>query len=222
MSKPSASLTKAPRTQEERNAAAKEKICIAALELFSMHGYERATLNEIGLRAGYSRGIVAYHFGTKTALAQHLLRVGGTRDMFLSDLSLSPETSGEEAWSRLQRHLEDTWANFCAKHRAQAHSPATRGELVLGAAAIFSGDPDLRSTVDEELGQLCDNVASILRRCIETGVVRANSDPDAIATYYVFSIWGLVNAMLCGHGERGTIPGAIDCLRDYLQSLRTH
>lgn len=54
---------------KERNASrSREAILDAAEELFAAQGYEGTSLNEVGLRAGVSRGTPGYFFGSKSDL----------------------------------------------------------------------------------------------------------------------------------------------------------
>lgn len=64
------------RTQAERREQSEHRILEAAIELVALKGAYAVTLAEIGERAGYSRGLPAHRFGSKTnllkALAQYL------------------------------------------------------------------------------------------------------------------------------------------------------
>ncbi|MCF8608936.1 TetR/AcrR family transcriptional regulator [Gordonia sp. HY285] len=53
------------RTQSERTEGSRAKLIHAATELLGANGYSGTTLVEIGRRAGVSRGLVTFHFGTK-------------------------------------------------------------------------------------------------------------------------------------------------------------
>ncbi len=63
-------------TQAERSALSDQKMFDAAIRLIVETGPHRATLSEIGTRAGYSRGLAAYRYKTKdvfyAALIAHL------------------------------------------------------------------------------------------------------------------------------------------------------
>jgi len=65
------------RSQEERSAETRHKLCQAALELLTEVGYERLTTAQIAARAGVSKGAQAHHYPTKddmlVAAYQHLL-----------------------------------------------------------------------------------------------------------------------------------------------------
>jgi|KBSSwiStaDraftv2_1062776.scaffolds.fasta_scaffold02257_9 TetR/AcrR family transcriptional regulator len=52
----------------------KERILDAALELFSLQGYDTVSTTDIAERAGSSQSVVLYHFGTKEELWQAAMR----------------------------------------------------------------------------------------------------------------------------------------------------
>ena len=62
------------RTQDERRATAETALLDAASALVVESGVGSLTLARVGERAGYSRGIVTHHFGSKQALVDALAR----------------------------------------------------------------------------------------------------------------------------------------------------
>ena len=63
----------APATRRRDAAASRHAILDAAEQLFSARGYERASLGEIGRRAGVSAALPAYFYGDKRALYEAVL-----------------------------------------------------------------------------------------------------------------------------------------------------
>ena len=65
----------APRlTQPERRQQAETALLNAAAELVVEDGVHALTLARVGQRAGYSRGLITHHFGSKQALLERLAR----------------------------------------------------------------------------------------------------------------------------------------------------
>jgi AcrR family transcriptional regulator len=62
------------RSQAERSAETKRRVLDAATSLVAAHGSRAASLAAVGEAAGYSRGIVTHHFGTKARLLEELIR----------------------------------------------------------------------------------------------------------------------------------------------------
>jgi AcrR family transcriptional regulator len=69
-------VTAAPRrrTQQERREHTEAALVAAAAEVVVESGVRALTLARVGERAGYSRGIVTHHFGSKQGLVEALTR----------------------------------------------------------------------------------------------------------------------------------------------------
>jgi AcrR family transcriptional regulator len=62
------------RTQAERRAETESRLLQAAMDLVAEGGVGAVTVAATGVRAGYSRGIVNHHFGSRRALLDALAR----------------------------------------------------------------------------------------------------------------------------------------------------
>lgn len=61
------------RTQEQRREESVSRMVQAAIELISEKGLAGLTMNEVGTKAGYSRGLAHNHFGSKEKLLEECL-----------------------------------------------------------------------------------------------------------------------------------------------------
>lgn len=61
------------RTQAERRATTRQRVLDAAATLVAAQGTRAVSLAAVGEAAGYSRGIVNHHFGTKVGLLEALI-----------------------------------------------------------------------------------------------------------------------------------------------------
>lgn len=61
-----------PLTQAQRTALSDKRMFDAAIDLINEYGTRKMTLREIGERAGYSRGLASYRFGSKDGLLREL------------------------------------------------------------------------------------------------------------------------------------------------------
>lgn len=59
-------------TQAERTALSDSRMFEAAIDLINEYGTRKMTLKQIGERAGYSRGLASYRFGSKDGLLSEL------------------------------------------------------------------------------------------------------------------------------------------------------
>jgi AcrR family transcriptional regulator len=212
---------KPARTQEERNAIARTRICTAALQLFALQGYEATTLSDIGLRAGYSRSLAQYHFPTKTELAERLLDDMAQRDLQRHVLNLAPDAGGEDAWRQLQLHLDSSWQHYCAMHDDAEGSLEARGVMILSVNAIFAPDPQLRNKLNDISETLHARVVAALRLCMRDGILKPGLDADAVAMFYLSHIWSLANTLYANPGQRARIAAMIDIFKTFLRTLLT-
>jgi AcrR family transcriptional regulator len=63
----------APRKQQERTAESARRLLAATVELIAEKGFDKTTAEEIGERAGYSRGMVWHRYGSKEHLLESLM-----------------------------------------------------------------------------------------------------------------------------------------------------
>jgi AcrR family transcriptional regulator len=90
--------------KERRRNEAEQRLLDAAAELIGEIGPAAVTLANIGERAGYSRGLVTHHFGSKGAMMQRL--VDNVTDEF--NLAIFVERPKGSAADELQA-LMDTY-----------------------------------------------------------------------------------------------------------------
>src|SRR5271154_1694541 len=64
-------------TQEERSSLSDARMADAAVALICEHGAAGTALTDVGVRAGYSRGLASYRFGSKAGLWSFLVRTIG-------------------------------------------------------------------------------------------------------------------------------------------------
>lgn len=81
---PSSPQPQPRRTQVERRTEAEQALLQAAVRLFASKGIDQTSLAEIGEEAGYGRGLVNYHFGSKAVLVERLAELA--QRAFVEDL----------------------------------------------------------------------------------------------------------------------------------------
>ena len=109
------------RTQAHRSQAAREQIVQAALAVFALKGYTAASMDDVCMAAGCSKGGLYHHFATKSAVRSGVIDKlavsGALAPPFTSrngDLPLQPAAIG--------RILIEVWAEA-------SHDPALRAQL---------------------------------------------------------------------------------------------
>jgi len=96
------------RTQAARSQAARDQIVQAALTVFALKGYAAASMDDLCLAAGCSKGGLYHHFPTKSAV------LGGVVDRLTSRGALlppfGPAADGSVPQQAMGRILIEIWA----------------------------------------------------------------------------------------------------------------
>ncbi|MBS3979108.1 MAG: TetR family transcriptional regulator C-terminal domain-containing protein [Rhodobacteraceae bacterium] len=164
------SPTPRPRSRiQQRN---REVILDAALEVFSLHGFRGATLDQIAEVAGLSKPNLLYYFPSKEEVHKALLT--GLLDTWLDPLrAMNPAGQPlQEVLAYVRRKL-DLARDFPRESR-------------LFAGEILQGAPRMQAAIEGDLRRLVEEKAAILTRWMDEGRI-ARVDP----VHLVFSIWAL-------------------------------
>lgn len=163
------------RTQEQRRAEAERRVLDAAMMLIAAHGSRSITLAQVGEAAGYSRGIVYHHFGSREKL---LAAVMADAQRFAV-----PDYGGDglEFLSELVAAYLNNVVN---------RSPAARAFLQLWAEST-AADEVLAPLFARQDADFRAFLADRIRAGIADGTVRADADPAAAAVYLVALLRGI-------------------------------
>ena len=174
-SSPASSLT-----QAERTAISDRAMIEAAKELLLTRGLEKTTLAAIGERAGYSRGLASYRFGSKAGLFDEVCKSISRR--WLDYLT---ERVGEQDGIAAMCTALDSFFAFITEHPRDAQVL----QILYGGAA--SPTAEYRETSINIHQRQLDDVADWVRAGIEHGSIRADIDPESIAAQYIAYISGM-------------------------------
>lgn len=172
------SPTPAPRrrSQKERRETTTTLVIEAARRLIAEGGSHNVSIAKVGDEAGYSRGIVNHHFGTREELLRRVA-IAAQGQFKLSD-------DNARGFARLQNRLSSYLD-------ALAHpGPAYRAFLVMWAEAI-GAEPTLRSIFIERDAWFRQEIVSDIQQGIADGTVRPGVDPDATALILVGLLRGV-------------------------------
>ncbi len=175
MQQPNASLT-----QAERTALSDKAMLEAAMALVLEHGTDKTTLAMIGEKAGYSRGLATYRFGSKGGLYDALCKSISRRWLEYLKRGVGDKVGIEAMCAAL-----DTIYEF----EQELPQEARALEILYCGAASPSAEYQ-QTAVGIRRRQKSD-VAEWVRRGQEAGQVRAEVDPDEVATQYVAYISGM-------------------------------
>lgn len=154
---------------QQRN---REIILDAALEVFSLHGFRGATLDQIAEVAGLSKPNLLYYFRSKEEV--HTALLTGLLDTWLDPLrAMDPAGNPMQEIMGYVRRKLDLARDFPRESR-------------LFANEILQGAPRMRDAIEGDLRQLVEEKATVLKAWMDQGRI-AQVDP----VHLIFSIWAL-------------------------------
>lgn len=167
-------------TQAERTAMSDKAMLDAAVELILERGTDKTTLQAIGEKAGYSRGLATYRFGSKAGLFDAVCKSISRRWLEYLKKGVGDQTGIDAMCAALDAFL-------------QFVSDAPRDARVLqllycGAASPLS---EYRQTSVNIHQRQQDDVAEWVRTGIRNGTIRADADPNITAAQYIAYIGGM-------------------------------
>jgi AcrR family transcriptional regulator len=163
------------RTQQERREQTERKVLAAATALIAERGSRALTLAEVGEAAGYSRGIVSHHFGSRENLLRAVMR-----DAQAFSLPDPGESAGVWLADTVRAYLE----------HVTHQRPSARAFLQMWGEAIAC-DPVLMPLYAEQDARFRRLLAEKVREGIRDGSVRADADPDGMAVLLVGLLRGI-------------------------------
>lgn len=148
----------------------RERILEAALEVFAMHGFRGATIDQIAEAAGMSKPNLLYYFRSKEAIHETLIQ--RLLETWLQPLRELDEVGDPmtELRSYIRRKLEMA-RDFPRESR-------------LFANEMLQGAPRIMPLLEGELRALVDEKAEVIRGWMKAGRI-VRTDPY----HLIFSIW---------------------------------
>src|SRR6201992_1454698 len=172
-------------TQPERSALSDGRMADAAVTLICDRGAGATTLKDVGLHAGYSRGLASYRFGTKAGLWSFLIR-----------------TIGEEWLAEMEEAVVKTSGGGATHPAVDAHcrflldsSERIRAFYILWFESV-GPDPALRDTITGAHRRRQRDVEAWIRGGIEALNVDPGVDVAAVAEQFCAAIIGIVYTWL--------------------------
>lgn len=169
------------RTQIERREEAEVRMLSAAERIIALRGVERLTLADVGLEAGYSRGLPTHHFGNRQALLRAVTKSIQTK--FLEQLEdAAGDKKGITALDALIRYY------FGRKDPAWI---STRVALVMLVSSMQAGSDinDLMSQYNKNWNQL---IEGHLHYGLSNGEIRADIDVSSYASLIYGAMRGVM------------------------------
>ena len=164
------------RTQQERRADTERRVLDAALELIAAGGSRSMSLSRVGELAGYSRGIVNHHFGSKDELLRRAARH--------AQAAVPAPDPGLRGLERLLA-LVDTYIGYIIELET-----AGKAFLTMWAEAV-AAEPVVRDVYVERDAWFRALIADIVTEGIADGTIRGDVDAAALAVMLLGQLRGV-------------------------------
>ncbi|HZW60202.1 MAG TPA: TetR/AcrR family transcriptional regulator [Woeseiaceae bacterium] len=170
----------AGRTRAQRSAISDRAMLAAAIDLILERGPDKTTLKAIGERAGYSRGLATYRFGSKAGLFDAVCKAISRRWLrYLND------GVGEAVG------IEAMCAALDAFFRFLSDAPRDARVLHILYCGAASPQSEYRETSRSIHRRQQQDVAAWIRAGIAAGSIRGDANPASIAAQYIAYISGM-------------------------------
>jgi AcrR family transcriptional regulator len=187
----------------------RQRILDEVAPLFNERGYRATALADVMAATGLTKGGLYNHFGSKEDL---VLAAYDRNAELQSDLIVAHVRAATGAVDRLVA-IVHAFRDF-------AHDPPYPGGCpTLNTAVESAGvDPRLHARARDRMTMLLELIAGQARRGIERGQLRADVDPDALASFVTSSVEGalLLHQL---HGDVSHVDRVTDHLEHHLRSL---
>ena len=168
------------RTQAERTAISDKAMIEAAIELILERGTDKTTLQAIGEKAGYSRGLATYRFGSKAGLFDEICKSIGRHWLDYLNAGVGDQIGVEAMCTAL-----DSFFQFVSDYPRDARVLQI---LYSGAASPAA---EYRQTSVNIHNRQRKDVADWVCAGIAAGSIRPEVDADSVAAQYIAYISGM-------------------------------
>lgn len=164
------------RTQAQRRASTERALLDAAADVVVGAGVQALTLARVGQRAGYSRGIVTHHFGSKQAMLEALAKAAQ------EELAAAVREL-DHGLERLMRLVE--------RYLAAMDRPGRRPAVFLLLWAQAATDPELAELLRERDDFFREQVHDDVVAGQADGTIRGDVEPADVAVALVGELRGI-------------------------------
>jgi AcrR family transcriptional regulator len=193
-------------TQEERSALSDARMADAAVKLICERGAVATTLKDVGLEAGYSRGLASYRFGSKAGLWAFLIRAIGEEWLAELQAAVAGTTGIDTIHAAVDAHC----------HFLLESSDRVRAFYILWFDSV-GPDEELRAVIAGAHRRRQRDVEAWINRGIETGQIPPSVDVSGVAAQFAASVIGIVYTWLISP----LAPPTVEALHEGLKKQMT-
>lgn len=196
----------ARRTQADRREAAEQRLLDAAIRLISERGIKGTTLGDVGVAAGYSRGLTAHHYKTKEGLIRAVAAEIHRRFYRI----LRQSTRPQDGLPRLLATI-DAYLRIGDTHGARA--------LHLIQKESLTQQSEYRDVLRKFNRLSIEAFERVIRAGIERGEIRPDIEPRVEATLLLSALRGARAQWLLAPGKTDIAAVAAEIAAHVTRSL---
>ena len=159
-----------------KGIARRQEILDRAIEVFASRGSERTSLRSIAQEVGVTHGALSHYFGSLEELLVEVYRESGKQ--------LAPQHPDSADVTPVELMRESAQRNREVPGLVALYS-------TLVASALEEGHPDAREFATTRFAHLRADLAGRVRQNQQSGRMRADVDPDAVAALVIAASDGL-------------------------------
>lgn len=184
-----ASLPKAARkgVREARSAARREAILAAALDEFSLRGFEAARLDDVAKRAGVAKGTIYLYFRDKESLFQELIRT-----------MLTPVVGSIEAMGEVEMPLRALAERIAEFFVCEVYETRRRDVIRL----MMAEGPRFPNLAEFYYREVLSRIIAAMRTLLARAAARGEVPPGLVEFPQIVAAPGLVAIIWSGLFER--------------------
>ncbi|GAA3394630.1 ScbR family autoregulator-binding transcription factor [Streptomyces roseoviridis] len=188
--------------QQERAIRTRQKIVMAAAELFDEVGYEAATISEVLKKCGVTKGALYFHFSSKEELAQEVLA---------GQVAALPPVPRREL--HLQQFTDEA---LVLAHLLHLGDPMVRGSVRL---TVDQGSPHDGLDRRVPMQGWIDHNVDVLTRAKDAGELLPHVDIPSAATLFAGSFTGVqvLSKIMTNHAD--LVERVADLMRTLLSAI---
>lgn len=188
----------------ERTDRSDRRMLRCAVELIVERGTDRTTLKDVGERAGYSRGLAGYRFGSKPGLFEFIIRSVG--ETWLADLTKA--TEGKAGIAAIAAAI-DTHSRFCTEASVELRAFYT----------LWFESVGLASSLQKVIAGIHERRRRDVVAWVEASNVQPNLSSEFIADHFNAAVSGIAYQWLLQPHETHRIKSMHDHLLVVMNAL---
>lgn len=168
-----------PSVRQQKTKDSMEALQTATLEIIAEVGIKGLTLGAVAARAGVSRGLPNYHFGSKSGLIRHV--VEAMLAQRIERYRARPDVSGINA---IYKNLDQVVGYF------HDHPKEQMGFAIMMAEGLVDPDPQIRELIAHFNRNLLALIAARFEEALAERNPSSKVDPMFLASIYNASLVG--------------------------------